>query len=172
MHKQGFFIDKTKVSGFHPADMALYDASNPAARQYYWGLMNKALFQIGADAWWLDTTEPETEGRADNLLTTNKVAIGNGARHANEFPLMTTAAVYEGQRKASDQKRVFILSRSTYAGAQRNAAATWSGAAGSTRAATSAIGYTAAPNAPAASSTTAARSIRVPRASSCRSRSA
>jgi len=127
MDKQGFFIDRTKVAGFHPARMALYDAFNPKARDYYWGLMNRALFQIGADAWWLDTTEPETEGRADNLLTTNKVAIGNGARYANEFPLMTTAAVYEGQRKASDQKRVFILSRSTYAGAQRNAAATWSG---------------------------------------------
>src|SRR2546430_6316033 len=40
---------------------------------------------------------------------------------------MTTAAGYGGQRKAGDQKRVFILSRSTYAGAQRNAAATWSG---------------------------------------------
>jgi len=127
MDKQGFFIDRTKVAGFHPARMALYDAFNPKARDYYWGLMNKALFEIGADAWWLDTTEPETEGRADNLLTTNKVAIGNGARYANEFPLMTTTAVYEGQRKASDQKRVFILSRSTYAGAQRNAAATWSG---------------------------------------------
>jgi len=79
MDKKGFFIDKTKVAGFHPAGMALYDAFNPAAREYYWGLMIKALFQIGADAWWLDTTEPETEGRADNLLTTNKVALGNGS---------------------------------------------------------------------------------------------
>jgi len=127
MDKQGFFIDRTKVAGFHPARMALYDAFNPKARDYYWGLMNKALFEIGADSWWLDTTEPETEGRETNLLVTNKVAIGNGARYANEFPLLTTTAVYEGQRKASDLKRVFILSRSTYAGAQRNAAATWSG---------------------------------------------
>ena len=127
MDKHGFFIDRTKVAGFHPARMALYDAFNEEARRYYWSLMNDALFRIGADAWWLDTTEPETEGRADNLLITNKVAIGNGARYANEFPLMTTTAVYEGQRRASDQKRVFILSRSTYAGSQRNAAATWSG---------------------------------------------
>jgi len=127
MDRKGFFVDRTKVAGFHPAGMALYDAFNPSAREYYWSQMNKALFQIGADAWWLDTTEPETEGRADNLLTTNRVALGNGARYANEFPLMTTTAVYDGQRKASDQKRVFILSRSTYAGAQRNAAATWSG---------------------------------------------
>jgi len=46
MDKKGFFIDRTKVSGFHPARMALYDAFNPQARDYYWELMNKALFQI------------------------------------------------------------------------------------------------------------------------------
>jgi alpha-D-xyloside xylohydrolase len=128
MDERDFFIDRTKVQSFHPPQMALYDAFNPDARKYYWNLMNNALFKIGADAWWLDTTEPETEGRETNLLVTNKVNHGrNGARYANEFPLMTTTAVYQGQRAASDQKRVFILSRSTYSGAQRNAAATWSG---------------------------------------------
>jgi alpha-D-xyloside xylohydrolase len=127
MDKKGFFIDRTKAVGFHPAGMALYDAFNPEARKYYWNLMDKALFKIGADAWWLDTTEPETEGRETNLLVTDKVSIGNGARYANEFPLLTTTGVYEGQRTASDQKRVFILSRSAYAGEQRNAAAVWSG---------------------------------------------
>jgi len=127
MDKRGFFIDRTKVEGFHPARMALYDAFSPGARKYYWGLMHDALFKIGADAWWLDTTEPETEGRETNLLATNKVNLGNGARYANEFPLLTTSAVHEGQREASDKKRVFILSRSAYAGAQRNAAAVWSG---------------------------------------------
>jgi alpha-D-xyloside xylohydrolase len=127
MDKKGYFIDRTKMESFHPARMALYDAFNPEARKYYWNLMNEALFKIGADAWWLDTTEPETEGRETNLLVTNRVNLGNGARFANEFPLMTTSAVYEGQREASRDKRVFILSRSAYAGAQRNAVATWSG---------------------------------------------
>jgi alpha-D-xyloside xylohydrolase len=89
--------------------------------------MNKALFNIGVDAWWLDTTEPETEGQEDNILVHNKVAIGNGARYANLFPLMTTTAVYDGQREASSEKRVFILSRSAFAGAQRNAVTAWSG---------------------------------------------
>lgn len=128
MDKRGFFIAKTVAPSFHPVDQALYDAFNPDARKYYWNLMNNALFKIGADAWWLDTTEPETEARETNILVTNKVNHGqNGARYANEFPLMTTAAVYDGQREASDKKRVFILSRSAYAGAQRNAAAVWSG---------------------------------------------
>jgi alpha-D-xyloside xylohydrolase len=127
LDKRGFFIDRTKVAGFHPAGMALYDAFNPEARSYYWQLMNEALFRIGVDAWWLDTTEPETEGRETNLLVTNRTALGNGARYANEYPLLTTTAVFQGQRAASDQKRVFILSRSGYAGIQRNATAMWSG---------------------------------------------
>jgi alpha-D-xyloside xylohydrolase len=127
MNKNNFFIAKTVAPGFHPAGMALYDAFNPAARKYYWNLMDNALFKIGADAWWLDTTEPETEGLETNILVNHQTALGNGARYANEFPLLTTTAVYQGQRAASDQKRVFILSRSGYAGIQRNSAAVWSG---------------------------------------------
>ena len=42
-------------------------------------------------------------------------------------PMLTTGAVYDGQRGASDQKRVFILSRSAFAGSQRNAVTAWSG---------------------------------------------
>jgi len=127
MDKKGFFIAKMQSPGFHPVGSGLYDATNPEARKYYWNLMNNALFKIGVDAWWLDTTEPETSGREVNLMSLNKVAIGNGARYNNLYPLMTTKGVYEGQRAASDQKRVFILTRSSYAGMQRNSAATWSG---------------------------------------------
>jgi alpha-D-xyloside xylohydrolase len=127
MNRRGFFVDKTKVAGFHPAGQALYDAFNPEARKYYWNLLDTALFRIGVDAWWLDTTEPETEGRETNILATNNVAIGNGARYVNLYPLMTATGVYEGQRNATDRKRVFILSRSAFAGSQRTAAAVWSG---------------------------------------------
>jgi len=127
MEKRGYFVDRTRVSGFHPAGQALYDAFNPAARKYYWQLIDKGLFEIGADAWWLDTDEPETEGREASVLVNNKVALGSGARYANLYSLMTTKSVYEGQRSASDQKRVFILSRSAFAGAQRNAITAWSG---------------------------------------------
>ncbi len=127
MDRRGFFIAKTKVSGFHPPGQALYDAFNPEARKHYWNLIDEALFKIGVDAWWLDTTEPETEDRETNILITNKTYLGNGARYANAFPLMTTGAVYRGQRQASDRKRVFILSRSAFAGTQRNAVAVWSG---------------------------------------------
>jgi alpha-D-xyloside xylohydrolase len=127
MDQKGYFVAKMVAPSFHPVDQALYDAFNPDARKYYWGLIDRGLFKIGADAWWMDTTEPETEGRQTNTLVENKVALGSGARYVNMYPLMTTAGVYEGQRAASDQKRVFILSRSAFAGSQRNAAAVWSG---------------------------------------------
>lgn len=107
--------------------MAVYDPTNPEARKYYWNLMNEHLFKIGVDAWWLDTTEPETEGQEQNILLGHRLHIGSGDRYANIFPLMTTQAVYEGQRGASDQKRVFILSRSAFSGAQRNSVTAWSG---------------------------------------------
>jgi alpha-D-xyloside xylohydrolase len=127
MDKRGFFLDRKVVGGTHPAGMALYDALNPEARAAFWRLMDDALFKIGADAWWLDTTEPETSGREENILTRDQTAIGSGARYANLYPLMHAAGVYQGQRRESDQKRVFILSRSAFAGIQRNATAAWSG---------------------------------------------
>jgi alpha-D-xyloside xylohydrolase len=129
MEKRGWFVDKFKFAKppYHTAGMAVYDATDPQARKYYWNLMEKALFDIGIDAWWLDTTEPETEGQEENILLGKKLAIGSGDRYVNLYPLATTGAVYSGQRGASDKKRVFILSRSAFAGAQRNAVTTWSG---------------------------------------------
>jgi alpha-D-xyloside xylohydrolase len=129
MDKRGWFIDKFKFAKppFHTDGMAVYDATNPDARKYYWALMNKGLFSIGIDAWWLDTTEPETEGQEENIQLHHKLAIGSGDRYVNLFPLMTTGAVYDGQRGTSNQKRVFILSRSAFAGSQRNAVTAWSG---------------------------------------------
>ena len=125
--KKGWFIAKTIQPSFHPVWQALYDPTNPAARKQYWANANTALFSKGVDAWWLDTDEPETEGREDNILTTNKLFVGSGARYANVYPLFHSGGVSEGQRAASDEKRVFILSRSAYAGAQRFGVTAWSG---------------------------------------------
>lgn len=127
MDEHNWFIARTLVGGFHPTGMALYDATNPEARAYFWSLMNKNLLSKGVDAWWLDTDEPETENREAGLIETNKISLGNGARYSNIFPLEHTQAVHDGQRAATDQKRVFILSRSAFAGAQRNGITAWSG---------------------------------------------
>jgi len=129
MNGQGWFVDKFKYAKppYHTDAMAVYDATSPEARKYYWALVNKGLFSIGADAWWMDTTEPETEGQDENILLNHKLAAGSGNRYVNAYPLLDTEAVYQGQRRASDQKRVYILSRSAFAGAQRNAVTAWSG---------------------------------------------
>jgi alpha-D-xyloside xylohydrolase len=129
MDKQGWFVDKFKFAKppYHTDAMAVYDATNPEARRFYWDQVNKALFSIGLDAWWMDTTEPETEGQEENILLGHKLYAGSGNRYVNDFPLLDTGAVYNGQREASDQKRVFILSRSAFAGSQRNAVTAWSG---------------------------------------------
>ena len=129
MEKKGWFVDKFKYAKppFHTSGMAVYDATNPEARKYYWDQVNKGLFSIGADAWWMDTTEPETEGQERNILLDHKLAVGSGNRYLNAYPLFDTEAVYQGQRSASDKKRVFILSRSAFAGSQRNAVNAWSG---------------------------------------------
>lgn len=129
MNKKGWFVDKFKFAKppYHTDAMAVYDATNPKAREYYWNEVNKGLFNIGLDAWWMDTTEPETEGQEDNILLGHKLAAGSGNRYVNAYPLLDTGAVYQGQRAASKQKRVFILSRSAFAGSQRNAVTAWSG---------------------------------------------
>jgi alpha-D-xyloside xylohydrolase len=129
MDKQGWFVDRFKYDKlpYHRSGMAVYDASNPEARKYYWNLMDQALFKIGIDAWWLDTVEPETEGQEENILLGHKIATGSGDRFVNAYPLLTEEGVYDGQRNASDKKRVFILGRSAFAGSQRAAVTAWSG---------------------------------------------
>ena len=129
MDKQGWFVDKFKFAKppYHTDAMAVYDATSPAARKYYWDQVNQGLFRLGLDAWWMDTTEPETEGLEENIQLGHKLAAGSGDRYVNLFPMLTNGAVYDGQRSASDKKRVYILSRSAFAGSQRSGVTAWSG---------------------------------------------
>ncbi len=103
-----------------------YDAFNPLGRRLYWQQMNKELFSRGVDGWWLDATEPELGGVWGEFRNI-KTYAGYGEFVYNAYPLMTTTAVYQGQRSVTSKKRVFILTRSAYTGQQRNSAVTWSG---------------------------------------------
>jgi alpha-D-xyloside xylohydrolase len=100
-----------------------YDAFSPDARAMYWGFMRDDLFNKGFDAWWLDASEPEANLRA---LRSVQTGAGLGALVLNEWPLMHTTSVYQGQRQAAPNQRVFILTRSAFAGEQRNATTVWS----------------------------------------------
>ena len=105
-----------------------YDATNPKARDAYWNLLVGKMFAMGWDGFWLDSSEPECcNGYSDATLDTMQLSIGNGARYTNIFPLMHTGGVYDHWRAATDRKRVFILTRSAFAGQQRNATTIWSG---------------------------------------------
>ncbi|MGN6503994.1 MAG: TIM-barrel domain-containing protein [Tepidisphaeraceae bacterium] len=103
-----------------------YDAFKPEARAMYWRQMNDEIGTYGWDGWWLDATEPELGGKWGEMrsLTT---AAGPGYAVFNAYPLMTTTAVYEGQKARTPEERPFILTRSAYAGQQRNGAVVWSG---------------------------------------------
>ena len=107
----------------------LYDAFNAGAREVYWQQAKRSLYDVGVDAFWMDSTEPADLYAEEHgpMLAGAKTALGDGSKYANLFPLMTTAAIYDGQRKEAENKRVFILTRSAFSGMQRNAAAAWSG---------------------------------------------
>jgi alpha-D-xyloside xylohydrolase len=125
MQENHWFMAMDKPDATWLPGAGLYDPFSPKARGYYWSLIDDHLFKIGFDAWWLDTTEPESF-HEQNVMVHSQTAMGSGAEYALDYPLMTTTAVYQGQRGVSD-KRVFILTRSASAGMQRNAAAAWSG---------------------------------------------
>ncbi len=105
-----------------------YDSTNPKARDFYWDHLVGKLFAQGWDGFWLDSSEPETwKGESDAVLEDKQLAIGPGAVYLNIFPLMHTGNIYDHWRGATDQKRAFILTRSAFAGQQRNATVEWSG---------------------------------------------
>lgn len=107
-----------------------YDPYSTSARELFWNQTNKKLFSKGFDAWWLDSTEPDLQSnlsREEWLLRIGPTALGSSARYNNTFSLVNSQGVYEGQRKSDPNKRVFILTRSAFAGQQRYSTATWSG---------------------------------------------
>jgi alpha-D-xyloside xylohydrolase len=108
-----------------------YDAFKPQARAMYWQQMNEQIAVHGWDGWWLDATEPELGGKWGEMRNL-QTAAGPGYAVFNAYPLMTTTAVYEGQRARKPEVRPFILTRSAYAGQQRNGAVSWSGDIGGT----------------------------------------
>jgi alpha-D-xyloside xylohydrolase len=107
----------------------LYDAFSPGARQLYWDEVKRSLYDIGADAFWMDSTEPADLYAEEHgpMLAGARTALGDGSKFANMYPLMTTKAIYDGLRGQPGNKRVFILTRSAFTGMQRNAATVWSG---------------------------------------------
>ena len=121
--RQKDWIGKGYISTF-------YDAFNPAARKGFWDLINKKIYTKGIDAWWMDSSEPDIlsnvspEKRKQQMAS---MSAGPAAEYLNAYGLENAKGIYEGQRSVDPDKRVFLLTRSGFAGSQRYAAAIWSG---------------------------------------------
>ncbi len=121
--RQRDWIGKGYVSTF-------YDAFNASARKGFWDLIHKNIYTKGFDAWWMDASEPDILSNVSpekRKLQMTPTSIGPAAENLNAYPLQNAKGIYEGQRSSDPGKRVFLLTRSGFAGSQRYAAAIWSG---------------------------------------------
>jgi alpha-D-xyloside xylohydrolase len=128
MDKKGYLFKPTGWAGFK-----FYDAFNPEANDLYWKYLKAGLYGKGIDGWWLDSTEPDIinalskESSEYEMRRVENNHLGSWARYLNAYPLMITGGLFDHLRKENDRQRAFILTRSTFAGQQRNGATTWSG---------------------------------------------
>ncbi len=135
MNEKGFMfnrnIEEENKDWIYPGYLnAFYDAYNPDARQMYWDQLHEKINVHGFDAWWLDAVEPDIHSnlswsKRKWLMTPNY--LGNGAEVFNAYALPHAETVYENDRASAADTRVFILTRSGFAGIQRTASTIWSG---------------------------------------------
>ncbi|MCQ2228301.1 MAG: glycoside hydrolase family 31 protein [Bacteroidales bacterium] len=123
----------------YPSGVRCYDPYSQTARDIYWDNL-KRLHSLGIDAWWMDSTDPDHLYWPDSDLDEVKMItnpqtgddfLGSWRLVRNAFPLCTVEGIYDKQRAEDPSKRVFILTRSYFAGQQRTGANTWSGDVGS-----------------------------------------
>jgi alpha-D-xyloside xylohydrolase len=109
---------------------SFYDAYSQGARDLFWEQIREHLYSKGFDAWWMDASEPDILSNASieyRKLLSTPTALGPSAKYFNTYALVNAMAIYNGQRSANPNKRVFLLTRSGFAGLQRYSTATWSG---------------------------------------------
>ncbi|WP_165021053.1 TIM-barrel domain-containing protein [Dysgonomonas sp. ZJ279] len=107
-----------------------YDAYSEGARELFWDQMNEKLYSKGIDAWWMDASEPDILSNASierRKELSTPTALGSSTEYFNAYALANAQAIYEGQRSVKPDDRVFLLTRSGFAGLQRYSTATWSG---------------------------------------------
>lgn len=113
----------------YPSGVRVYDAYNPEARDIYWKHLRR-IHDMGMDAWWMDSTEPDHfDWKPEDFNTPTHLGTFRKVRGA--YPLLTVGGVNDHQLADSANKRVFILTRSAFAGQQRYGCNVWSGDVGS-----------------------------------------
>jgi len=109
----------------YPSGVKVYDAFHPEAREIYWKYL-KTLYDYGCDAWWMDSTDPDFFNPRESDYE-HKVYGGTWRSQRNAFPLETVRGIYQSQRKDDRGKRIFIMTRSSFAGQQHYGSNMWSG---------------------------------------------
>ncbi|MBE6260239.1 MAG: DUF5110 domain-containing protein [Prevotella sp.] len=118
-----------------------YDAYDAGARKMFWRQMDENLYTkynhdgiAGVDAWWMDASEPNVRDCTPmwyRKALSGPTALGTSTEYFNAYSTVNADAIYNGQRSVwkgkKDEPRVFLLTRSGFAGEQRFSTATWSG---------------------------------------------
>ena len=112
---------------------SFYDAYSDGARKMFWRQMNDNLYKkynFGIDAWWMDASEPNVRDCTPmwyRKALCGSTALGTSTEFFNAYSIVNADAIYNGQRSVNPNQRVFLLTRSGFAGEQRYSTATWSG---------------------------------------------
>lgn len=136
LDKEGLLFDietwpQSGVDGWppnmeYPSGVRVYDAYSPKARDIYWEHLNKGIFQLGMDGWWMDSTEPDHFNHKESDFD-RQTSLGSYRSIRNAYPLVSVGGVYDHQRALTQDKRVIILTRSGFLGQQRYGSNVWSG---------------------------------------------
>ena len=87
-------------------------------------------YKYGIDAWWMDASEPNVRDCTPmwyRKALSGPTALGTTTEYFNAYSIVNADAIYNGQRSVNPNQRVFLLTRSGFAGEQRYSTATWSG---------------------------------------------
>ena len=142
MYRQAVKDDIHDWLGFRGS---FYDAYDEGARKMFWRQMDENLYSkynhdgiAGVDAWWMDASEPNVRDCTPmwyRKALCGPTALGTSTEYFNAYSTVNADAIYNGQRDTwkrlsngkSSEPRVFLLTRSGFAGEQRFSTATWSG---------------------------------------------
>ena len=153
LNEKGWMYNQSPVDGIRDwvgpgYKNAFYDAYDAEARKVFWRQMDHALYTglsgkiVNSklsnckyiDAWWMDASEPNVRDCTPmwyRKALCGPTALGTSTEYFNAYSLVNADAIYHGQRGVwkgqKDEPRVFLLTRSGFAGEQRYSTATWSG---------------------------------------------
>ena len=148
LDKNGWMYHQAVVDDIHdwvgPGYVgSFYDAYSEGARKMFWRQMDENLYTGLAklsncklsnskyiDAWWMDASEPNVRDCTPmwyRKALSGPTALGTTTEYFNAYSIVNADAIYNGQRSVNPNQRVFLLTRSGFAGEQRYSTATWSG---------------------------------------------